>query len=139
MRATAILIDDNPSFRAVVRGLLDSEPGLEVVGEGASGCDALDLVADLEPDVIVMDVAMPKMSGIEATRTLRERKFKGCVVALSMHDESAYVESMLQAGVSAYVLKDCAAEELLPAIRAMLAGERYLGSGVPDPTAPQDG
>ena len=133
MHARTILIDDNASFRAVVRGLIESEPGLEVVGEGASGYDALDLVSNLQPDVIVMDVAMSKMGGIDATRELRARQFTGHVVALSMHDESVYVESMLQAGARAYVLKDCAAEELVPAIRAMLSGAKYFGSGVADP------
>ena len=130
MTIRTILIDDRSALRSGIRSVLELETDIEVVGEGASGHDAIRLVEELAPTVVVMDVAMAGMGGIEATYRLRLNGSSSVVVALSMHRESSYVKKMFEAGASGYVLKDCAAEELVPAIRAVLAGNTFLGSGL---------
>ena len=130
MSISIILIDDHSILRAGVRLILEPEPDIEVVGEGVSGFDAIRLVETLSPSVVVMDVEMPGMGGIEATSRLRDKGSSALVVALSMHREDSYVKKMLDAGGCGYVLKTCVAEELVLAIRTVVTGKPFIGSGL---------
>ena len=128
MGITVVIADDQAALRAGVRAVLDEDPAIEVVAEASDGMEALDLVLAHQPDVAVLDVAMPRLTGIEVAAKLREAGSQAKVLGLSMHADSSYVQGMLNAGALGYVLKDCAAEELADAIHAVLAGERYLSS-----------
>jgi DNA-binding NarL/FixJ family response regulator len=120
------LADDHKAYRQRLRGLLDAEPGIRVVGEAEDGRALIRLVRELQPDGILVDVSMPSLSGIEATRQI-VASFPGTkVIALSMHEDSEFVEAMLGAGASGYVLKDSALEELSTALRTVGAGGTYL-------------
>ena len=131
MSARIIITDDSNSMRTVIRALLESESSVAVVGEARSGEEAIRLTGELGPDLVIMDDAMPEMTGIEATRQLRQAGATCKVLALSMHAHGSYVRGMLDAGASGYVLKDCAAEELATAIGTVLAGDTYLSPGLP--------
>ncbi len=124
--ATILLVDDHPLVRKGLRSLLESESGFTVVGEAGDGEEALQRVKALRPDVVVMDVSMPGMSGIEATGRVLAESRATKVVTLSMHSEKRFVDDMLKAGAAAYVLKDSAPEDLVGAIRAALRGECFL-------------
>lgn len=128
MTTTVLIADDQPNLREGVRIVLESEPDFLVVGEACDGREAVRLVGELRPDVVVMDVAMPELTGIEATREILARELPTRVLALSMHSDRVYVKGMLQAGARGYLLKDCAAEELPAAIRAVCADERFLSA-----------
>ena len=125
-----LVVDDREALRAEVRAVIESIGACDVVGEAADGVQAVELAEKLCPNVVIMDVAMPVMNGIEATRDICERGLDTKVIALSMHSDALYVREMLDAGANAYLLKDSAAENLAPAIEAVLRGECYLGSGV---------
>ncbi len=130
--ASILLVDDHPLMRAGLRALLESEPGLSVVGEAADGEAAVERAKAVPVDVVIMDVTMPGMSGIEATRRIRAQRAGTRVVALSMHAEKGFVDDMLTAGATAYVLKDSAPEELVHAVHAALRGESFLSAPVLD-------
>lgn len=132
MAIRIVLVDDNARIRLRVRRVLEMESDIEVVAEAASGDEALSLTKVHQPDVVVMDIAMAGMSGMEATRRLREAHLHLPVIALSMHSDASYVRGMLEAGAIAYVVKDNAAEELADAIHSALAGKPFLGSGLPE-------
>ena len=128
-RVRVLVIDDNAGFRESLLTLLDVGE-LVVIGEGSSGLDALDLVPALEPDVVLMDVRMPEMDGIEATRLLKER-FPGIgVVALSGHEDQEIVREMLVAGASGYVLKDSDGDDILNAVMKAAEGGAVLSAAV---------
>jgi DNA-binding NarL/FixJ family response regulator len=116
--------------REGLRSLLQDQPDLEVVGEAADGRQALELAAEHDPDVVVMDVAMPQLNGIEATRRLMSDSPGTKVVALSMHSDRRYVAEALKAGAAGYLLKDGAFDELVSAIRAVVANKVYLSPRV---------
>ena len=124
--ATILLVDDHPLVRKGLRALLESESGFTVVGEASDGEGALQRVKSLRPDVVVMDVSMPGMSGIEAAARILAESPGSKIVTLSMHSEKRFVDDMLKAGAAAYVLKDSAPEDLVDAIRAALRGECFL-------------
>ena len=126
MKKRILLADDRTIVRQGVRMLLDAEPDMEVVGEAVDGKDAVHLAQDLKPDLVVMDVTMPVMNGIEATRRLKEVMPSLPVLVLTMHDEPEFVFAMLDAGADGYVLKETTAKELASAIRAVLDGESVL-------------
>jgi two-component system, NarL family, response regulator NreC len=110
--------------------ILDAQPDMEIVGEAANGREAVDLAEQLRPDVVVMDVAMPELNGIEATRRLASSVPHARVVALSMHKDSVYVREILRAGARGYLLKDSGAADLVAAIHAVASGESYLSPAV---------
>ncbi len=121
-----LLVDDHQMMRDGLRGLLVGEPDIEVVGEASDGRIALDLVRTLSPDVVVMDIGMPDMNGVEATRRIHNEYERVKVVALSTHTDKRYVHHMLEAGACGYVLKIAAHDELLRAVRAASVGKTYL-------------
>lgn len=126
MSIRILLADDHQIIRAGLRSLLEKEPGLTVIAEAETGRDAVRLTLVQQPEVVVMDVAMPDLNGIEATRQIIAERPGIRVVALSMHADRRYVMEMLKAGASAYLLKDSAFEELVRAIRTVLANQTYL-------------
>lgn len=129
-RSRVLLVDDHRIVREGLRAVLSSQMRLEVVGEATDGSEAVRLDAELSPDVILMDVAMRGMTGIEATRRIVGDRSGARVLALSMHADRRLVNEMLGAGASGYLLKDCAAEELAVAIQTVLSGEVYLSPTV---------
>ena len=127
-----LLADDHAVVRQGFRMILAAEHDFEIVGEAANGREAVELAERLQPDVVVMDVAMPELNGIEATRRLSESAPRARVLALSMHKDSAYVREILRAGARGYLLKDAFDSDLLMAVRAVAAGDGYLSPSVSD-------
>lgn len=125
-----LLVDDHKIMRDGLRSLLAREMDIEVVGEAESGREALVLATQLHPRVVVMDITMPGLNGIDATRKLIADVEDVRVVALSMHSDRHYVSDMLAAGASGYLMKDSAFEELSSAIRAVDDGRRYLSARI---------
>ena len=125
-----LLADDHKILRQGLRTLLEQEKDIQVVGEADNGRSSVKLTGELAPDVVIMDVAMPDLNGIDATRRIAEAEPRTRVLALSMHSDGRYVKGMLQAGARGYILKDCAAEELTHAIRTVMAGQVYVSPGV---------
>lgn len=126
MTIRIVLADDHKMLREGLRTILENEPELEVVGEADDGRLALKLVRELSPDLVVMDIGMPNLNGIEATRQIRSSNAKVKVIALSMHSDKRYVLRMLEAGASGYVLKSAACDELVRAIAAVTREQSYL-------------
>jgi DNA-binding NarL/FixJ family response regulator len=125
-----VLADDHVTVRHGLRLLLDAQPDLTVVGEADDGRTALQRVQELEPDVVVMDISMPGMSGLSATRVLKEARPRVAIVVLTRHADDAYLHEMLRAGAAAFVLKQSPSTELIQAIRAAAAGGQYLDANV---------
>ena len=121
-----LLVDDHKMMLAGLRALLAGAPDIEVVAEASDGRTALDLVGTLVPDVVVMDIGLPDLNGIEATRQIRAKNERVKVIALSMHTGKRYVHQMLDAGACGYVLKTSAHDELLRAVRTASLGKTYL-------------
>jgi DNA-binding NarL/FixJ family response regulator len=121
-----MLADDHRIVRSGLRGLLDAEPSLEVVAEAEDGRTAVQLSHDLAPDVILMDISMRDMNGIEATRHIVSRSPQSKVIILSMHSGQKFVAEVFKAGASGYLLKDCDFSEILSAIRAVVSGQTFL-------------
>jgi DNA-binding NarL/FixJ family response regulator len=127
-----VLADDHALVRHGFRMILAAQPDMEVAGEAGNGREAVELCQKLKPDVVVMDVTMPELNGIEATRRLIELSPRTRVLALSMHKDAVYVREILRAGARGYLLKDSADTDLLAAVRAVAKGEGYLSPGVSD-------
>lgn len=125
-----LLVDDQPLIRMGFRTILESEPGLEVVGEAPDGAQALTLAADLDPDVVCMDVQMPVMDGIEATRRLVESGVRASILILTTFDRDDFLFQTLQAGASGFLLKTAEAEELIRAVQILGSGEALLAPQV---------
>ncbi len=121
-----LVADDHTVVRQGIRSLLQAEPDLRVVGEAGDGRDAVRLARELQPDVVVMDLAMPGMDGMEATRAIKQSLPQTHILALTVHESDEYFFRVLQAGASGYVLKRAAASELLSAVRAVARGEVFL-------------
>jgi two-component system response regulator NreC len=130
MRLRVVLADDHRIFREGLRSILEKDLRMEVVGEAANGRETIDMVKRLQPDVVVMDLHMPELNGIEATRTIVGEFPAVKVVALSMHSDRELVLEMLRAGASGYLLKDCATDELERAIREVLAHKTYVSPDI---------
>ena len=133
MTISVLLADDHKIVRDGLRALLEREADMDVVGEAENGRDAVQRARDLEPDVIVMDISMPDLNGMEATRQVRRRCPKTRVLALSVHADRRFVTEMLKAGAAGYLLKDCAFEELVRGIRTVMEGYTYLSPRVQVP------
>src|SRR5437773_9665695 len=117
-----LLADDHATVRHGLKLLIDSQTDMTVVGEAADGTSVLQQAEALNPDVVVMDISMPGMNGLVATRRLKDARPSVAIVALTRHDDETYLEDLLRAGASGFVLKQSAAAEFLQAIRAIAAG-----------------
>lgn len=127
-----LLADDHAVVRQGFRLILSAQADLEVIGEAANGREAVELSLALQPDLVIMDVSMPELNGIEATRRLLEVAPRCRVLALSMHKDSVYVREILRAGASGYLLKEAIDHDLLTAVRAVARGQGYLSPEVSD-------
>jgi DNA-binding NarL/FixJ family response regulator len=127
-----LLVDDHAVVRRGFRLILEGQPDLEVVGEAADGRQAVELGEKLQPEVAVIDVSMPELNGIEATRRLAEVSPRTRVLALSMHKDAVYVREILRAGARGYLLKDSNDTDFLAAVRAVSKGEGFLSPGIAD-------
>jgi DNA-binding NarL/FixJ family response regulator len=127
-RVRVVLADDHATVRHGLKLMIDAEPDMQVVGEANDGNEVIRQVVDLKPDVVVMDISMPGMNGLAATRALRKMQPQSVIITLTRHADEAYLQELLRAGVSGYVLKRSAPTELLHAIRRTAAGGQYLDS-----------
>ena len=132
MTIRVLIADDHQIVRESLRALLEKEPGFIVVGEAGEGRTALRLARELVPDVIIMDVAMPDLNGIEATRQVVGEFPEIKVIALSMHNDRRFVLNMLKSGARGYLLKDCASQHLIKAIRLVTANKTYISHEIAD-------
>lgn len=130
MRTRLVLVDDHAIFREALRTMLAAEADIEVVGEASNGREAISLARDLKPDILVLDIGMPDMNGVEATAAIVARSPQIKVIALSTHSDRRFVGEMINAGASGYVVKTAAGTELLRAIRAVAEGHAYLSPQV---------
>lgn len=127
-----LLADDHVLVRQGFRMILAAQPDMEIVGEAGNGREAVEYAERLKPDIVIMDVAMPELNGIEATRRLAASLPRTRVLALSMHKDSVYVREILRSGARGYLLKDSADADLLAAVRAVAKGDGYLSPAVSD-------
>ncbi len=125
-----LLVDDHPVVREGLRALIDRQSDMRVVGEAADGKSACEKAAQLFPDVVVMDVSMPGMDGVQATQEIGRRSPRSRVVALTVHEDRSYVRALIAAGAAAYVLKRSAPDDLVRAIQIVAKGEVYIDPGV---------
>ena len=130
MGIRVLLADDHGIVRKGLRFLLDRQPGMEVVGEAADGRDAVRLAETLSPDVVIMDVAMPSLNGIEATAQMTKRNPRIRIIMLSMHSDEDYLLSALNAGAKGYLLKDSAEEDLVQAIQSVHRGVPFFSPSI---------
>jgi DNA-binding NarL/FixJ family response regulator len=121
-----LLADDHKMLREGLRVLLDSQPGMRVVGEAAGGKEAIEKAGELKPDVVVMDLSMPGLNGLQATETLRAKRPAVKVVVLTAHEDESYLTQLCKAGASGYVLKRSAGEQLVQAIRMAVSGQAFF-------------
>jgi two-component system response regulator NreC len=128
MNIKILLADDHRILREGLRTLLGQQTDMTVVGEASDGKQAVDLAIKLQPDVVIMDVVMPELDGVEATRRIRIEVPSAKIVALSMHSDRRYVSEMLRAGAVGYLVKDSAFDELNQAIRTVITGRPFLSS-----------
>lgn len=132
MAIKIILADDHKIMREGLKNLLEDKPDMEVVGEAKNGRDAVQLAIKFLPDIAIMDIAMPDLNGIEATKQILNESPATRIIALSMHSDKQFVTGMFRAGASGYLLKDCALEELAEAIRAVHVKHTYLSKEITD-------
>ncbi|MCM3672491.1 MULTISPECIES: response regulator transcription factor [Peribacillus] len=126
MKTSIIIIDDHQLFREGVKRILDFESSFDVVAEGDDGSEAMDLVETHKPDVVIMDINMPNMNGVEATKMLVNRYPETKVIILSIHDDENYVQHALKTGAQGYLLKEMDADALIDAVRVVAEGGSYL-------------
>jgi len=125
-----LIADDHAILRQGIRALLEREPDIQVIGEAEDGHSAVKLCCELQPDVVLMDIAMPLLNGLEATRQIRRNSPRVKVLILSMHESEQYIRQSLAAGAMGYILKDADVSELLAAIRAVYHGEAVLSPAI---------
>ncbi len=130
MSTRILLVDDHGVVREGLRSLIEKQPDMEVVGEAENGRKAVELVRELLPDVVITDITMPNLNGVDATRQIVREFPKVKVLALSIHSNRAFVADMLKAGASGYVLKECTFDDLVEAVHAVASGSTYLSSKV---------
>ena len=125
-----VIVDDHTLFRAALRRLLDEDPGIEVVGEAANGFLAISAVDLLAPHLVLMDLSMPEMNGMEATLAIKRYHPELRVLVMTMHKSEDYVHACLEAGADGYILKEATPEEFFEAIHSVLQGKTYLSKDV---------
>jgi len=130
---TIVLADDHRIVREGFKALLASEPDFAIVGEAGDGLETIRLVEQIKPQVLVLDLMMPGLNGLEVTRQIKQRGLDTKIVVLSMHTNEAYVLEALRHGASAYILKDSSAADLVRAVREIVAGRRYLSPLLSEP------
>jgi len=121
-----LLVDDHPLVREGLKRTLSSMVGVVVIGEAATGEEAVERAADLQPDIVIMDLSLPHMSGIDATRMIKARSPETSILVLTMHAEEIYIRRAIEAGASGYLSKDARPSDLVEAIQAVQRGEQYL-------------
>lgn len=132
MKKTVLIADDHKIFREGLKMLLESQQDVQVLGEAENGRALVRMARQLQPDLVIIDVAMPEMNGIDATRQIKELGTGTRVLALSMHSDSRFVTQMLKAGADGYLLKDCAFNELTEAMQTVFQNRIYLSPGITD-------
>ena len=132
MTTRIIIADDHTIVRHGLAKLIEAEDDMEVIAQTDNGISTVELARELGPDVVVMDVAMPDLNGIDATQQILHENAKIKILALSMHSGKKFVSAMLQAGAMGYLLKDCALEELISAVRTVIDGKTYLSPSITD-------
>lgn len=124
------IVDDHDLVRLGIRGIIDNVGDIKVVGEADSGEEAMKLIKTTKPDIVLMDIKMPGMGGLEATRQLLQKPQDYKIIILTTCDQEPYPSRLLQAGAAGYITKDCTAEEMIGAIRKVYAGQRYMAPRV---------
>ncbi|NQU84138.1 MAG: response regulator transcription factor [Mariniphaga sp.] len=132
MEIKVLIVDDHKIMREGLRFLLKDKPNITVVGEAENGREAQGLVTKLQPDIVIMDIAMPDLNGMEATKMILNENPNTRIIALSSHSGKEFVTGMFKAGASGYLLKDCAFDELFDAIKAVHAKHTYLSREISD-------
>jgi DNA-binding NarL/FixJ family response regulator len=132
MSIKIMIVDEHKILREGLSTLIAKQPDMEIVGEATDGREALDLADRLSPDLILMDVTMPNLNGIEATRKIKSKNPDIEIIALSLHSDRRYVLGMIDAGASGYLLKECAFEELVRAINTVMDKKKYLSPEISD-------
>jgi two-component system, NarL family, response regulator NreC len=129
-RIRILVAEDHDVFRKGIRSLIEKVPDMEIAGEAVDGQDAVRKARELEPDIVIMDVIMPGMNGIEATRIIRNAGIKTKILTLSLHSDREYIAGMLKAGSSGYLLKDSAFQELIEAVRTVQGNRIFIGQSL---------
>ncbi len=132
MSIKIMVVDEHKILREGLSTLITKQPNMEIIGEARDGREALELLGKLSPDLILMDVTMPNLNGIEATRKIKSKNPEIEIIALSLHSDRRYVLGMIDAGASGYLLKECAFEELVRAINTVMSKKKYLSPGISD-------
>jgi len=132
MSVKIVVVDEHKILREGLSTLIAKQPDMEIVGEAKDGREALQLLEKLLPDLMLMDVTMPNLNGIEATRKIKAKNPNIEIIALSLHSDRRYVLGMIDAGASGYLLKECAFEELVRAINTVMSKKKYLSPGISD-------
>lgn len=132
MSIKIIIADDHKIIREGLKALIEKQTGMEVVAEAHDGIETVQLTKKLRPDIVIMDIGMPNMNGLAATRTIISEIQNVKIIALSMHSDRRFILEMLKAGASGYLLKDCAFEELIMAINTVMSGQSYLSPKITD-------
>ena len=125
-----LLADDHKIVRTSLGKLLEREMDFEIIGEADNGRETVKLAAELLPDVVIMDIGMPELNGVEATKQIKQASDKIKIIALSMHSDSIFITGMFKAGASGYLLKDCAFNDLVDAIKSVVNNKIYVGKEV---------
>lgn len=130
MKIRIVVADDHQLFREGLVNLLESDEEIEVIGEAENGAEAIAKVQELKPDILLTDIAMPEMNGMEATRQLKKKMPEIKIIAVSMHSDKQFVKGMLEAGTDAYLLKNCTHQQLLNAVHSVYNGKKYLSEEI---------
>lgn len=127
---TIVIADDHTIVRQGLKKILKEEKGLKVIGEAKDGREAVAAVLDFQPDIVIMDIAMPKLNGIEATRQIKQVRAQTKIIILSMHDHSRYIRELLGLGVSGYLLKNAASHDIVKAVISAAKGQTFLSPAI---------
>ncbi|MFH1790997.1 MAG: response regulator transcription factor [Candidatus Omnitrophota bacterium] len=130
MAIEVVLVDDHDIVRQGIRAVISQDPGISIVGEAANGREAIDLVKKKKPDVVIMDVSLPLLNGLDASAEILKRNSDVKILILSMHENRVFIEKALSHGVRGYVLKDCAVQEIVTAIKEVVEGRFFLSSRI---------